>query len=113
VEQRLLRALVRRLENSFGILEKAVGSECAHDCYRHLMEPLFSEKASANLDLYEQWVERCARLELGRPLTEAEEQMLGEVVSQITGITELLFNLAGVELFKEEDPEEAEESPGP
>jgi len=113
-ERRLLRALQKRLESSLGIIEKAFGHECAADCFRYMVDDLFAERSTTVLDKYESWVERCARQEVGRPLTESEEELLGEVLGHITGIVETLLNLAGLELEDPEDEEdEAAQSPKP
>ncbi len=106
LERRLLRACIRRLENSLTILEKALSKECAQSCFRYMVDELIDERSTVVLDRYEAWVERCARLELGRPLTESEEEMLGEVLGHVTGLVELLLNLAGLQLESPEDGED-------
>lgn len=105
-ERRLLHSLLATLESNLEDLRKIAGSDCGERCYRHLIKCIFQERSSGCLDQYEQWVERCLADRLGRMLTEAEDELLGELLNEITGITETVFKLAGMELADEPDEEE-------
>lgn len=106
MERELLSALTRRLERNLVTLHKVFGSDCAEGCYRQLIDCLFKEGDAACLDQYEQWVENCITSELGRVLSETEETLLGELLGQITGVTEALVTLGGLILAEEPDEEE-------
>lgn len=107
IERRLLRVLLRKLESSLAALNTVSGSDCAERCFRHLIKCLFQERSSGCLDQYEQWVERCLASRLGRALNDAEDELLGELLNQITGITETLVKLSGMELADEPDEDES------
>lgn len=106
IEQSLVDSMTRRLERNLGTLERLFGKECSRGCYKHLMDCLYKAHEAKCLDDYEKWVERCIRSRLGRILTDAEDELIGELLNQITGITETLLNVAGVELIEPEEPEE-------
>ncbi|MFZ5824886.1 MAG: hypothetical protein ACOY94_11200 [Bacillota bacterium] len=106
LEGKLLRTLVRKLESSLATLSKTVDKDCAEGCYDHLIDCLFDDAEAIHLDQYETWVERCIAHKLGRVPTEAEEALIGELLNQITGITEVVLTLGGMTLVEEEEPEE-------
>lgn len=106
IEESLVGTMTRRLERNLRTLERLFGSECSRGCYKHLIDCLSKSREATCLDEYEEWVERCIRARLGRILTEGEDELIGELLNQITGITETLLNAAGVELIEEEEPEE-------
>lgn len=106
VERKLLRTLKRKLESSLAALRKAVDGDCAEGCYEHLINSVFRDPQAVYLDQYEHWVERCVAAKLGRGITEEEEMLIGEIVTQVTGITEVLLTLGGMTLIEEEDQEE-------
>lgn len=112
LEARLLKTLTRKLESSLSILRKAIDSDCAEGCYDHLIDCIFDDAEAAHLDRYETWVERCIAHKLGRVLTEAEEALVGELLNQITGITETLLTLGGMTLVEEEEDEEEQNQLG-
>lgn len=109
LEARLLKTLIRKLESSLAALRRATDSDCAEGCYDHLIDAIFADAEAVHIDRYETWVERCVAHKLGRVLTEAEDALLGELLNQITGITEMLLILGGMTLV---EAEEEEEEPG-
>lgn len=111
IEQQLLKVLMRKLESSLYALEAVSGSDCAGRCFNHLVKCLSRERHTSCFDQYEQWVERCLARHLQRGLTDAEEMMVGELLGQITGITETLLDVAGLEL--EESSGEDQSASGP
>jgi erythromycin esterase-like protein len=108
IEEKLLSTLLKKLDSSLFALLKLFGSDCATRCYEHALDCIYREKSSACLDQYEEWVEQCIEKRLKRPMTESEEELVGELLNHITGITETVFAMAGAELVDEEEEEEDE-----
>jgi erythromycin esterase-like protein len=109
IEEKLLSTLLKKLDSSLFALLKLFGSDCATRCYDHALDCVYREKSSACLDQYEEWVEQCIEKRLRRPMTESEEVLVGELLNQITGTTEMLLAMAGAELVDEEEEEQEEE----
>jgi hypothetical protein len=109
LEQTLVDTLSRRMRRNIALLDELFGTGAGEECYEGMMACITRGGDKTCLDRFEHCVLHSAVEALRRPLTEREEELVSEVVGQITDVTELLLTLGGVELV---DPDDAEEEEG-